>query len=62
MSEGKSEYPFGKLQCGREVSITVDLTDNGLWRALDLTGLRWSLLTGCYKLSNLFSFTGQRIS
>jgi hypothetical protein len=61
MSEGKSEDPLGKLRCGSEVSITMDLTDNGMWRcALDLAGLRWSLLTGCYKLCNLLFFYGGR--
>ena len=51
MSEGKSEDPLWKLQCGWEVNITMDLKDDGVWRcALDLTGLRWGLLTGCYKL------------
>jgi len=61
MSEGKSEDPLGKLRCGWEVSITMKLTDNGVWRcALDLTGLRWGLLAGCYKFCSLLLFYGGR--
>jgi hypothetical protein len=61
MPEEKSEDPLGKLRCGWEVNITMDLTDSGVWRcALDLTGLRWGLPTGCFKLCNLLLLYGGR--
>ena len=55
------KIPWGSFDVAGRVSITIDLTDNGLWRcALDLTGLRWGLLTGCYKLCNLLLLYGGR--